>query len=78
MPGTFKDPTKELPFQGVYRVSTDGKITLLTTELEAPNGLAFSPDYKTLYVANSQTTLAIWKVYPGERRRKPGHGPRVR
>ena len=32
----------------------DGKITLLTKELEAPNGLAFSPDYKTLYVANSQ------------------------
>ena len=64
LPGTFKDPTKELPFQGVYRVSTDGKITLLTKELEAPNGLAFAPDYKTLYVANSQKTLAIWKAYP--------------
>ncbi len=64
LPGTFKDPTKELPFQGVYRVSIDGKITLLTKELEAPNGLAFAPDYKTLYVANSQKTLAIWKAYP--------------
>ncbi len=64
LPGTFTDPTKELPFQGVYRVSTDGKITLLTKELEAPNGLAFAPDYKSLYVANSQTTLAIWKVFP--------------
>ena len=64
LPGTFKDPTKELPFQGVYRVSIDGKLTLLTKELEAPNGLAFTPDYQTLYVANSQKTLAIWKAYP--------------
>ena len=64
LPGTFKDPAKELPFQGVYRVSADGRITLLTKELEAPNGLAFAPDYRTLYVANSQKTVAIWKAYP--------------
>ncbi len=63
LPGTFKDPAKELPFQGVFRVSTNGKVTLLTKELEAPNGLAFSPDYKTLYVANSQKELPIWKAY---------------
>jgi gluconolactonase len=64
LPGTFTDPEKELPFQGVYRVSTAGKITLLTRQLEAPNGLAFSPDYKTLYVANSQASLPIWMAYP--------------
>jgi len=64
LPGTFTDPTKELPFQGVYRVSPEGKISLLTKELEAPNGLAFAPDYKTLYVANSQKHNAIWKAYP--------------
>lgn len=63
LPGTFKDPTKELPFQGVYRVSPDGAITLATKELEAPNGLAFSPDFKTLYVANSQAHAPIWKAY---------------
>jgi gluconolactonase len=63
LPGTFTDSTKELPFQGVYRVSTDGKVTLLTKELEAPNGLAFSPDYQWLYVANSQTTAPIWKIF---------------
>jgi gluconolactonase len=63
LPGTFKDPTKELPFQGVYRVSRDGALSLLTQELEAPNGLAFSPDYKTLYVANSQKERAIWMAY---------------
>jgi gluconolactonase len=64
LPGTFTDPGKELPFQGVYRVAPNGKIQLLTKELEAPNGLAFSPDYKTLYVANSQADPAIWKAYP--------------
>jgi gluconolactonase len=64
LPGTFKDPTKELPFQGVYRVADSGKISLLTHELEAPNGLAFSPDYRTLYVANSQKEKPIWMAYP--------------
>lgn len=64
LPGTFTDPTKELPYQGVYRVATDGSITLATRELEAPNGLAFTPDYKTLYVANSQQQAPIWKAFP--------------
>jgi gluconolactonase len=68
LPGTFKDPAKELPFQGVYRVALNkddkGNITLATKELEAPNGLAFTPDYKTLYVANSQSELPIWKAFP--------------
>src|SRR3954471_16637438 len=63
LPGTFKDPGKELDFQGVYRVAKDGKLTLLTKELEAPNGLAFSPDYQTLYVANSQKEKPIWMAY---------------
>jgi gluconolactonase len=63
LPGTFTDPSKELPYQGVFRVAPDGKVTLLTKELEAPNGLAFSPDYKTLYVANSRATAPIWMAY---------------
>ncbi len=63
LPGTFKDPAKELPFQGVYRVAKDGKVTLVAKDLEAPNGLAFTPDYKTLYVANSQKEKPIWKAY---------------
>ena len=64
LPGTFKDPGKELDFQGVYRVTKDGKITLATKELEAPNGLAFTPDYRTLYVANSQAEAPFWKAFP--------------
>jgi gluconolactonase len=41
----------ELGFSGVYRVR-DGEVSLLTRELEGPNGLAFSPDERWLYVGN--------------------------
>lgn len=58
------DPAKEIPFNGVYRFSKDGKLTLLTKELSFPNGLAFSPDEKILYVANSDPKRAIWMAYP--------------
>lgn len=63
LPDTFNDKTKELPFQGVFRVRKGGEVELLTRELEAPNGLAFSPDYRTLYVANSQRHRPIWMAY---------------
>jgi gluconolactonase len=59
------DPAKEIAFQGVYRVSpNDGKVTLLTSEVTRPNGIAFSPDEKTLYVASSDPQKAIWMSYP--------------
>ncbi len=48
-----ESPLKELPFNGVYRVATNGKVTLLTKELNFPNGIGFSPDEKTLYIAVS-------------------------
>jgi gluconolactonase len=57
------DPKKELPFNGVYRVKPDGGVTLLTREMTFPNGLAFSPDEKTLYVANSDPNKAIWMAF---------------
>jgi gluconolactonase len=41
---------KELPFQGVYRIDLDGSLDLLVDDFERPNGLAFSPDERTLYV----------------------------
>jgi len=57
----FTDPTldlvagqrQEIPFQGVYRLDAHGKVTLLTKDLEQPNGLAFSPDGRYLYVDDS-------------------------
>jgi gluconolactonase len=63
LPGTFKDPNKELSFNGVFRVSADGKVTAVARDLEAPNGLGFSPDFKTLYVANARAHSPIWKAY---------------
>jgi len=57
------NPTKELPFQGVYRISKDGKVTLLTKDMTRPNGLAFSPDEKTLYIANSDPRHAVWMAF---------------
>ena len=53
LPKFFDDPRKELSFSGVYRVSPDGKqVQLLTTDLNGPNGLAFSPDEKYFYADN--------------------------
>jgi gluconolactonase len=58
------DPAKEIPFQGVYRVAPDGKVTLLTKEMERPNGIGFSPDEKTLYVANSHGPRMVLMAFP--------------
>lgn len=51
LPKAFDDPRKEIPFSGVYRWS-NGQLQLLTTDMTGPNGLAFSPDEKYLYVGN--------------------------
>src|SRR5947209_10123558 len=64
LPKQMEDPGKELPFQGVYRISTGGELTLLTKEMSRPNGIAFSPDEKTLYVANSDPEKAVWMAFP--------------
>lgn len=48
-----ESPLRELPWHGVYRVATDGTVTLLTKTIRYPNGLAFSPDERTLYVSSS-------------------------
>ncbi len=60
----WDDPARELDFCGVFRRSKDGTLTLLTKEMTRPNGIAFSPDEKTLYVANSDPKMAIWKAFP--------------
>ena len=59
----MSDPAKELDFQGVYSVSPDGTVQLLESTMSRPNGLAFSPDESTLYVANSDPERAIWMAY---------------
>lgn len=57
------DPAKEIDFQGVFRLRPDGQVELMTRELSRPNGIAFSPDGKTAYVANSDPKRAIWMAY---------------
>jgi gluconolactonase len=64
LPKQAADPLREQPHFGVYRIAPDGKVTLLTAEMTRPNGLAFSPDEKTLYVAQSDPDAAIWRAYP--------------
>jgi gluconolactonase len=65
LPQREHDKTRETDFCGVYRWSAKtGEVTLLTKDLSRPNGLAFSPDEKTLYVANSDPAKAIWMAYP--------------
>lgn len=59
----WDDPARELDFCGVYRIK-NGKIELLTKEMSRPNGIVLSPDQKTLYVANSDPDIAIWKSFP--------------
>lgn len=63
LPKVLDDPGKELSFQGVYRLSKDGKLTLLTKDVDFPNGIAFSPDEKTLYVSNADRNNAVWLAF---------------
>jgi gluconolactonase len=59
----FDDPSKELEFQGVYRLSPSGKLDLLIKNIKAPNGIAFSPDEKTLYVTDVDYAGAAWLAF---------------
>jgi len=67
----FTDPTldlvkgekQELPFQGVFRLANDGSLRLLTSDMVQPNGLAFSPDGKRLYIDDTkQHEIRVYDV----------------
>jgi gluconolactonase len=69
----FTDPTldfvagekQELRFQGVYRLDAKGELKLLTKDLTQPNGLAFSPDGKRLYIDDSeQRNIRVYDFLP--------------
>lgn len=57
------DPAKEMLINGVYRVKPDGEVTLLIDNLSFPNGIAFSPDEKILYVAISDPKRPVIMAY---------------
>jgi len=56
------DPAKEIPYQGVYKVTADGDVLLLIDTLTRPNGIAFTPA-GTMIVANSDPEKARWYEY---------------
>jgi gluconolactonase len=61
---TYKDPKRELNFTGVYKLSAEGVLTLLTDKMTAPNGIGLSPDESKLYVSNSgEGDQALWMEY---------------
>ena len=63
LPKFFDDPRRELPYSGLFRVK-DGTVTLLNHDLGGPNGLAFSPDEKFLYVGNWDLAKRVVMRYP--------------
>jgi gluconolactonase len=63
LPRAYDDPRKQLPYSGVFRWR-DGRLDLLTTELRGPNGIAFTPDEKYLYVADWDPAHKVVNRYP--------------
>ena len=61
--GLARRSARELPYQGVYRLDRTGALTLVIADLSAPNGIAFSPDERTLYVSNSDRRRMVWMAY---------------
>jgi gluconolactonase len=61
-----KDAKKELPFNGVYLLK-DGKLQVVIKDMALPNGLAFTPDEKYLYVNDSvKKTITRYPVQPDD------------
>jgi gluconolactonase len=63
LPNGDEDTERELKFEGVYKISTDGKLTLLIDSIPKPNGIALSIGEKILYVASSDNTKPKWYAY---------------
>jgi gluconolactonase len=70
----INDPLKEAPYQGVYKIAKDGKITLLTDTLTRPNGIAIFPGGKTILIANSDPAKPYWYAYDLDKNGLLTHG----
>jgi|KBSSwiStaDraftv2_1062776.scaffolds.fasta_scaffold40280_2 gluconolactonase len=64
LPKFFADPRKELTFSGVYALTPKGRLILLTDSLSGPNGIAFSPDERFLYVGDWDEKKKVVVRYP--------------
>ena len=63
LPKKADDPTRELNFEGVYKITSDDKLILLIDSISRPNGIALSPDEKVLYVGSSDEKHTRWYAY---------------
>ncbi|HVY85819.1 MAG TPA: SMP-30/gluconolactonase/LRE family protein [Caulobacterales bacterium] len=61
--GIEASPLRETPWMGVYRLDPSGAIAMVDDKLSFPNGIAFSPDYGTLYVSCSDPRRPIIMAY---------------
>lgn len=64
LPKWWDDAGKELPFNGVFRLRPNGELSVLSRAFQAPNGIALSPDGKTLFVSESRPDLGAWYALP--------------
>lgn len=64
LPDHAEDPRREIDFCGVYRLQKDGTVTVQCRDISRPNGIGFSPDEKTLYIANSDGQDPVWRAFP--------------
>ena len=85
----FTDPTldlvkgaqQELAYQGIFRMEDTGALKLLATDMAVPNGIAFSPDGKRLYVNDTRAgEIRVYDFVHGEMQNgrlfaKEGPGP---
>jgi gluconolactonase len=73
LPKFYDDPRRELAYSGVYRWNR-GSLQLLARNLKGPNGIAFSPDEKFLYVGNWDPAAKTVTRYPVHRDGRVGRG----
>jgi gluconolactonase len=59
----MKDPKKEMPYQGVFKIKTNGEVVLLTDSIARPNGIVLMPGEKTILISNSDGAKPNWYAY---------------
>jgi gluconolactonase len=60
---TFDDPGREIGWNGVYRLSPDGRVSVVIKDLRAPNGIGLAPDERTLYIGHSDPNRPVIMAY---------------
>lgn len=74
LPQGENDPSRELDFCGVFRIAPNGEVSLVTDKMTRPNGIALSPDEKTLYVAQSDGRAPLIMAFPVHEDGSTGEG----